>query len=59
MITVAFGVTRMLDGLEVMIVGAMGGVLQSSQMLHPSSGGVGLLASCYVAGTVSGALVFG
>ncbi len=49
----------MLDGLEVTIVGAMGGVLEDARTLHLSSGEVGAVASCYVTGAVLGALVFG
>lgn len=49
----------MLDGLEVTIVGAMGGVLQNAKTLDLSSGDIGFVASCYVAGAVCGALVFG
>jgi MFS family permease len=59
LIIAALGITWMLDGLEVTIVGAMGGVLQSSQTLHLSPSEIGLVASCYVAGAVCGALVFG
>ncbi len=49
----------MLDGLEVTIVGAMGGVLESPQTLHLRAGEVGAVASFYLAGAVAGALVFG
>jgi MFS family permease len=49
----------MLDGLEVTIVGAMGGVLQSKDTLHLSSAEIGEVASCYVSGAVIGALGFG
>lgn len=59
LIVIALGVTWMLDGLEVTIVGAMGGVLQNADTLHLSSGEVGEVASCYVSGAVAGALGFG
>jgi MFS family permease len=49
----------MLDGLEVTIVGAMGGVLGDAKTLHLSASDVGLVASCYVTGAVLGALIFG
>ncbi|OYV32337.1 MAG: MFS transporter [Rhodospirillales bacterium 20-64-7] len=49
----------MLDGLEVTIVGAMGGVLQSKHTLGLSAAEIGAVASCYLAGAVAGALVFG
>ena len=55
----ALGITWLLDGLEVTIVGAMGAVLQDRHTLSLSSGDVGAVASCYVAGAVAGALVFG
>jgi MFS family permease len=56
---VALGITWVLDGLEVTIVGAIGGVLEDARTLHLSAGAVGLAASAYVAGAVAGALVFG
>ena len=55
----ALGITWMLDGLEVTIVGAMGGVLGDARTLHLSAGEVGAVASCYVGGAVIGALIFG
>jgi MFS family permease len=55
----ALGITWMLDGLEVTIVGAMGGVLGDARTLHLSAPDVGAVASCYVSGAVIGALVFG
>jgi MFS family permease len=59
MVVVALGITWVLDGLEVTIVGALSGVLQSEHTLHLSSGQIGTVASCYVAGAVLGAIVFG
>jgi MFS family permease len=55
----ALGITWILDGLEVTIVGAMGGVLEDARTLHLSAGEVGLAASAYVTGAVGGALLFG
>ncbi len=55
----ALGITWMLDGLEVTIVGAMSGVLGDARTLHLSAADVGAVASCYVTGAVIGALVFG
>jgi MFS family permease len=55
----ALGISWMLDGLEVTIVGAMGGVLENHKTLGLSAGDVGAVASCYVAGAVAGALIFG
>jgi MFS family permease len=53
------GVTWILDGLEVTIVGALGPALQNSQTLHLSSADLGAVASFYVVGAVTGALVSG
>jgi MFS family permease len=59
MVVVALGITWVLDGLEVTIVGALSGILQSEHTLHLSSEQIGTVASCYVAGAVVGAIVFG
>jgi MFS family permease len=58
-VILALGITWTLDGLEVTIVGAMGGVLQDSRTLHLSAADIGAVASFYVTGAVLGALVFG
>lgn len=59
LLVAALGITWMLDGLEVTIVGAMGGVLGDTRTLHLSPGEVGGVASYYVTGAVVGALIFG
>jgi MFS family permease len=59
MVVVALGITWVLDGLEVTIVGSLSGVLQNEHTLHLSSEQIGIVASCYVAGAVLGAIVFG
>jgi MFS family permease len=59
LLIVALGITWMLDGLEVTIVGATGGVLGDARTLHLSDGEIGAVASCYVTGAVTGALIFG
>ncbi|HLH88870.1 MAG TPA: MFS transporter [Xanthobacteraceae bacterium] len=59
LVVAALGVTWILDGLEVTIVGAIGPVLQSRATLGLSAGDIGLAASAYVAGAVLGALIFG
>jgi MFS family permease len=59
MIVIALGITWVLDGLEVTIVGALGGVLESVHGLALTSEQVGFCASGYVAGAIGGALVFG
>ena len=55
----ALGITWILDGLEVTIVGAIGGVLRDPRTLGLSAAEIGGLGSCYVAGAVCGALLFG
>jgi MFS family permease len=59
LIVVGLGVTWILDGLEVTIVGALGPALQNPQTLHLSSENLGAIASFYVIGAVTGALVSG
>jgi MFS family permease len=59
MVVAALGITWVLDGLEVTIVGSLSGVLQSAHTLHLSSEEIGTVASCYVGGAVLGAIVFG
>jgi MFS family permease len=59
LIVVALGITWVLDGLEVTIVGSIGPVLQSKDALGLTPQGIGTAASCYVAGAVLGAVAFG
>src|ERR1700692_2318932 len=59
LIVIGLGVTWILDGLEVTIVGALGPALQNPQTLHLSSANLGGVASFYVVGAVTGALVSG
>jgi MFS family permease len=59
LVIVALGITWILDGLEVTIAGSIAGALQESPVLHFSAAQVGLVSSAYLAGAVSGALVFG
>jgi MFS family permease len=56
---IALGVTWILDGLEVTIVGSLGGILQRPDTLALSAIEIGWAGSSYVAGAVIGALVFG
>ena len=58
-IVIALGVTWILDGLEVTLVGAMGGALKQDNSLAFSDFEVGLAGSAYLAGAVAGALLFG
>ena len=59
LVVVALGVTWILDGLEVTIVGSLGPILQDKRTLGLSAQEIGTLASFYVVGAVSGAMVFG
>jgi MFS family permease len=59
LVVVALGVTWILDGLEVTIVGAFGGVLQDPRTLDLSGEQIGGVASFYVIGAVIGAVFFG
>ena len=59
LVVIGLGITWILDGLEVTIVGSLGPALQSAETLHLSSSNVGAVASFYVVGAVTGALGFG
>jgi len=59
LVVVALGITWILDGLEVTVTGSIAGALKSSPVLHLTDEQVGLAASCYLIGAVSGAFGFG
>ena len=59
MLVIALGVTWILDGLEVTLVGAVSGVLQDARTLGFTPAEIGLTATCYLIGAVSGSLIFG
>jgi MFS family permease len=59
LIVVALGITWVLDGLEVTIVGSIGPMLQDKGTLGLTPQQIGAMASAYVAGAVAGALLFG
>ena len=59
LVVVALGITWVLDGLEVTIVGSIGPILKSPQTLGLTDQDIGSVAACYVAGAVVGALLFG
>jgi MFS family permease len=59
LVVVALGVTWILDGLEVTLVGALSPAIAGRNALDLSDTQVGLLGSAYTAGAVLGALVFG
>jgi MFS family permease len=58
-VVIALGITWILDGLEVTLVGAVAGVLGETATLHLSESEIGLAASTYLLGAIVGALVFG
>ncbi|WP_317134978.1 MFS transporter [Brytella acorum] len=58
-VVVALGITWILDGLEVTVIGSLGPVLQRHDTLGLTDEGVGLASSAYVTGAVLGALLFG
>ncbi|GLK69322.1 MFS transporter [Hansschlegelia plantiphila] len=59
LVVFALGVTWVLDGLEVTIVGALGPRLQDPRALALTEADIGGLASAYLVGAVMGALIFG
>jgi MFS family permease len=59
LVVAALGITWVLDGLEVTIAGSIAGALQESPVLHFTATDIGFVASAYLAGAVSGALLFG
>ena len=58
-VVLALGVAWILDGLEVTLVGSLGGVLERPDTLGLTAAQVGGAGSLYVGGAVVGALVFG
>ncbi len=59
LIVVALGATWILDGLEVTLAGALGGILTRRETLGLTDTQVGASATFYLAGAVFGALLFG
>jgi MFS family permease len=58
-VVTALGITWILDGLEVTIVGSLGSVLQEPGTLGLSAAQIGWAATAYIAGAICGALIFG
>ncbi len=58
-VVLALGITWIIDGLEVTLVGSIGGVLKDRRTLHFTEGQIGQLGSAYLVGAVVGALIFG
>jgi MFS family permease len=58
-VVIALGVSWLLDGLEVTVVGSLGPALQRPDTLGLTAGEIGWAASAYIGGAVLGALFFG
>ncbi|MBV9190082.1 MAG: MFS transporter [Betaproteobacteria bacterium] len=58
-VVLALGVSWLLDGLEVTVVGSLGPALQRPDTLGLTAGEIGWAASAYIGGAVLGALAFG
>jgi MFS family permease len=58
-VVIALGVSWLLDGLEVTIVGSLGSVLEEPGTLHLTAQQVGVSATAYLGGAILGALLFG
>src|SRR5690242_20445736 len=59
LLVIALGITWVLDGLEVTLMGAISAVLQRPDVLHFSAAQIGAISSAYLLGAVLGSLVFG
>jgi MFS family permease len=59
LLVIGLGITWVLDGLEITMMGAVSAVLQRPDVLGFTAAEVGFISSCYLAGAVLGSLVFG
>ncbi|MHB8599477.1 MAG: MFS transporter [Ktedonobacteraceae bacterium] len=59
LVIIALGITWILDGLEVTIIGVIGAVLKDPQTLHLTDVQVSAAGTAYLIGAVIGALFFG
>ncbi len=59
LVIMALGVTWILDGLEVTLVGALAPAIEGPQGLNMTATQIGLSGSAYILGAVLGAIVFG
>ena len=59
LLVIGLGITWVLDGLEVTLMGAISAVLQRPDVLHFSATKIGAISSCYLVGAVLGSLAFG
>jgi MFS family permease len=58
-VVIALGVSWLLDGLEVTVVGSLGPALQRPETLGLTATEIGWAASAYIGGAVLGAIYFG
>lgn len=58
-VVVALGITWVLDGLQVTLVGSLAGAIHDSPSLRMTETQIGLSASAYLVGAVVGAIGFG
>jgi MFS family permease len=58
-VVVALGITWTLDGLEVTLVGAVAPLLAEPETLNLTPSQIGQAATAYLAGAITGALLFG
>ena len=59
LLVIGLGITWVLDGLEVTLMGAISAVLQRPDVLHFTGAQIGAISSSYLAEAVIGSLVFG
>jgi MFS family permease len=59
LLVMGLGITWILDGLEVTLMGAISAVLERPDVMHFSAAQIGFIGSSYLAGAVIGSLVFG
>jgi len=59
LLVMGLGITWILDGLEVTLMGAVSAVLQRPDVMHFSAEQIGMIASSYLTGAVLGSLCFG
>ncbi|MGH7101054.1 MAG: MFS transporter [Acetobacteraceae bacterium] len=59
LVVTALGVTWILDGLEVTLVGSLSGAIVKTKGMHIGAAEIGAAASFYLVGAVCGALFFG
>ena len=59
LVIAALGITWILDGLEVTLVGALSGALKESPVLKFTNTDIGITSSAYLIGAVLGAVFFG